>query len=101
MQAVTINDAKENLPRLIEPILADSEPRLVVNDHGDRVILMPHDEFNSFQETLYLLSNPANASHPRQSVAADDSGWTVHQFVWRFWCFLRPEAGLGLSGTEC
>jgi antitoxin YefM len=29
---------------------------------------MSLDEFNSWQETLYLLSNPANAEHLRRSL---------------------------------
>jgi antitoxin YefM len=30
---------------------------------------MSLDEFNSWRETLYLLANPANAAHLRQSIA--------------------------------
>ena len=74
MQAVTIDDAKRNLPRLIEQILADAEPRIVVNDRGEQVVLMPLDDFNSYQETLYLLSHPANAAHLRKSIEEADSG---------------------------
>ena len=32
------------------------------------------DEFNSWQETLYLLSNPANAEHLRRSIQEDKAG---------------------------
>ena len=35
---------------------------------------MSLDEFNSWQETLYLLSNPANAEHLRESIAQADWG---------------------------
>ena len=77
MQAVTSKDAKRNLPRLIEQILADAEPRIVVTDKGEQVVMMPLDEFNSWKETLYLLSNPANAAHLRRSIAEAESGQTV------------------------
>jgi antitoxin YefM len=33
------------------------------------VVVMPLDEFNSWQETAYLLSTPANAKALRESVA--------------------------------
>jgi antitoxin YefM len=69
MQAVTLKDAKRNLSRLVEQVLADAEPRIVVTDKGDQVVLMPLDEFNSWKETLYLLANPANAAHVRRSIA--------------------------------
>ena len=74
MQAVTSQDAERNLPRLIEQILADAEPRIVVTDKGEQVVMMPLDDFNSWKETLYLLSNPANAAHLRRSIAEAESG---------------------------
>lgn len=74
MQAVTLKDAKRNLSRLVEQVLADAEPRIVVSDTGQQVVVMPLDEFNSWKETLYLLSNPANAAHLRRSIAEGESG---------------------------
>jgi antitoxin YefM len=74
MQAITLKDAKRNLPRLVEQVLADAEPRIVVTDEGGQVVVMPLDEFNSWQETIYLLSNPTNAAHLRRSVAEAKSG---------------------------
>src|SRR5438477_1973344 len=74
MQAVTFKDAKRNLPRLIEQVLADAEPRIVVTDKGEQVVLVPLDEFNSWKETLYLLANPANAAHLRRSIAQAEAG---------------------------
>ena len=77
MQAVTLKDAKRNLSRLVEQVLADAEPRIVVTDKGDQVVLMPLDEFNSWKETLYLLASPANAAHLRRSMAEAESGQAV------------------------
>ena len=74
MQAITLKDAKRNLPRLVEQVLEDAEPRIVVTDGGGQVVLMPLDEFNSWKETLYLFGNPANAAHLRRSIAEADSG---------------------------
>ena len=74
MQAITLDDAKHNLPRLVEQVLADAEPRIVVTDSGDQVVVMPLDEFESWKETIYLLGNPANAAHLRRGIAEADSG---------------------------
>ena len=74
MQAVTLKDAKRNLPRLVEQVLADAEPRIVVTDKGEQVVVMPLDEFNSWKETLYLLASPSNAAHLRRSIAEAESG---------------------------
>ncbi len=74
MQAITLKEAKRNLAHLVEQVLADAEPRIVVTDKGEQVVVMPLDEFNSWKETLYLLSSPANAAHLRRSIAQAGSG---------------------------
>jgi antitoxin YefM len=74
MQAVTLKDAKKNLSRIVEQVLADAEPRIVVTDQGQQVVLMPLDEFNSWNETRYLLASPANAAHLRRSIEEAESG---------------------------
>ena len=74
MNAVTLADAKANLERLIEQVIADAEPAILCTEKGDKVVLVSLDEFNSWKETLYLLSNPANAAHLRQSIADAGAG---------------------------
>jgi antitoxin YefM len=69
MNAVTLKDAKLNLEQLVEQVIADAEATIVVTKSGDRVVVLPLDEYNSWKETLYLLSNPANADHLRRSIA--------------------------------
>jgi antitoxin YefM len=69
MNAVTVNHATKNLNYLIEQVISNVEPTIICNDKGERALLMSLDEFNSWQETLYLLSNPANAEHLRESIA--------------------------------
>jgi antitoxin YefM len=69
MNAVTLKEAKRNLEQLVEQVIADAEPTIVVTENGDRVVLLSLDEYNSWKETLYLLASPANAEHLRQSLA--------------------------------
>ncbi len=74
MNAITLADAKANLERVIEQVVADAEPAILGTENGDKVVLVSLDEFNSWKETLYLLSNPANAAHLRQSIAEARAG---------------------------
>ena len=74
MNAVTLADAKENLERLIEQVLADAEPAILCTEKGEKVVLVSLDEFTSWKETIYLLGNPANAAHLRKSVAEARAG---------------------------
>jgi antitoxin YefM len=74
MNAVTLKEAKRNLEQLVEQVIADAEPTIVVTESGDQVVFLPLDEYNSWKETLYLLSTPANADHLRRSIAEAESG---------------------------
>ena len=77
MDAITINQAKQNIDGLIEQVIADAEPTIICGDKGQKVVILSLDEFNSWQETLYLLSNPANADHLRKSIKEDLSGKAI------------------------
>jgi antitoxin YefM len=74
MDAITANQAKQDINRLIEQVISDAEPTIICNDKGQKAVLLSLDEFNSWQETLYLLSNPANAEHLRKSIQEDRTG---------------------------
>ncbi|MFO7171153.1 MAG: type II toxin-antitoxin system prevent-host-death family antitoxin [Chloroflexota bacterium] len=76
MNAVTLKEAKRNLEQLIEKVIADAEPTIVVTDTGQQVVFLSLDEYNSWKETLYLLANPANAEHLRRSIAEAQAGHT-------------------------
>jgi len=54
-------------------------PTIICSDKGNKAVLMSLDEFNSWQETLYLLSSPANAEHLRKSIAEAKIGKTVER----------------------
>ncbi|NEO78984.1 type II toxin-antitoxin system Phd/YefM family antitoxin [Moorena sp. SIO4G3] len=74
MKAITSNQAKHQLDELIDRVILDVEPTILCNDQGKQAVLMSLDEFNSWRETLYLLSNPANAEHLLESIEQAKSG---------------------------
>ncbi|WP_417912406.1 type II toxin-antitoxin system Phd/YefM family antitoxin [Candidatus Electronema sp. TJ] len=74
MNAVPVMQAARNLDALIEQIIEDAEPAILLNENGSKAVLMSLEEFNSWQETLYLLSNPANAEHLRRSLQEARAG---------------------------
>lgn len=73
MDAITTNQAIKNLDN-IEQVIADIEPAILCNDQSKKAVLMSLDEFNSWQETFYLLSKPANAAHLFKSIQEISTG---------------------------
>ena len=74
MTVIPVSEAKENLEKLIEQVMNDAEPAVLRTEQGDEVVLLSREEFNSWNETMYLLSNPANAEHLRKSTSEAEAG---------------------------
>ena len=74
MKAATTAEQLQDLDGLIAEVVTDAEPILLASGQGQHAVLVSLAEFNSWQETLYLLSNPANAAHLRQSMAEAEAG---------------------------
>lgn len=75
MNTITANQASKMLPDLLRQVLQDLEPTIVMMDDGQSVVMLPLDEYNAWQETLHLLSTPANAAHLQKSIAEDQAGY--------------------------
>jgi antitoxin YefM len=79
MTVVTVSEAKRDLDALIAKVISNAEPTIIATETGQQIVLLPLDEFNAWQETAYLLSNPANAAHLRQSIAEAQAGKIVER----------------------
>jgi antitoxin YefM len=67
------SEARSRLFPLIEQVNDNHEPVRINSRAGDAV-LMSADDFDSWQETIYLLRSPANARRLMEAVARDKSG---------------------------
>lgn len=74
MTAITIQEAKRNFDSLAKQVDSNAEPLIITLESGAQLVLMPLDDFNAWQETAYLLSNPANANHLRASMKQAQTG---------------------------
>ena len=79
MDAITTQQASHDLDGLIDRVIADVEPTIICNNKGNKAILISLDEFSSWQETLYLLSNPVNAKHLLASIQSAKVGEFVER----------------------
>jgi antitoxin YefM len=61
MTAITASEARRTLFPLIEKVNSDHAPVEIVSKHGNAVLVSKED-WDSIEETAYLLRNPANAA---------------------------------------
>mgnify|MGYP006425637655 FL=1 len=77
MKTIETQQAKQQLDEMIDQVILDVEPTVLRNQKGQEAVLMSLEEFSAWRETVYLLSNPANAAHLLESIKQAESGQTV------------------------
>ncbi len=73
MTAIAATVARRTIFKLIEQVTANREAVEITSKRGNAV-LMSLEEYNSLQETAYLLRSPANAKRLLQSLAQAKKG---------------------------
>ncbi|NER48787.1 MAG: type II toxin-antitoxin system prevent-host-death family antitoxin [Symploca sp. SIO1A3] len=65
---------KEELPQIIEKVCNEHDPVIITTENNPPVVLMSLADYQSHEETLYLLKSPKNAQRLRDSIAELELG---------------------------
>ncbi len=74
MNVISLDIAKQDFEAVVARVLADAEPTIVQMATGESIVMVSLEDFNAWRETAYLLQNPANAAHLRQSISEAQAG---------------------------
>lgn len=74
MTAITYTAARENLASTMDRVCLDHDPVIITRNRDQAVVMVSLDDFESLQETAYLLRSPANAKRLLSSIESLDSG---------------------------
>jgi len=69
MRTISYTDARNSLARLMAEAADSREPVAITRNGATAVVLVDADEWASMQETLHLLSSPANARRLQAGLA--------------------------------
>jgi antitoxin YefM len=72
--AVSISHARDHLFPLVRQVNEDHVVIEIVSRHGGNAVLMSAEDYDSLQETLYLFSSRANATHILRGLAEARDG---------------------------
>jgi antitoxin YefM len=82
MQSILFEEAKQNLDSLCQKSCQDHEPYIIHRADNNHVVVLSLDDFNGWQESLYLLSNPANAERLLHSLKSARAGNLIkHELI--------------------
>jgi antitoxin YefM len=74
MKIISYTDARNGLKAVLDGVVNDADIAVITRREGGNAVLMSQAQYESMAETLYLLSNPANASHLAASIAQHKAG---------------------------
>ena len=90
--AISASEARQRLFPLIEQVNNDHEPVRIASKAGEAVLMSAAD-YDSWQETVYLLRSPENARRLMEAVARDRAGHAAVPSVTKPLDDLREMAG--------
>lgn len=74
MNAITYTAARENLASTIDKVCNDRDPVIITRKRNQSVVLISLEDYESLEETAYLLRSPANAKRLIASIEAAENG---------------------------
>ncbi len=74
MDVISYSDTRANLKDVMDRVVADRAPVVVTRQKAESVVMVSLSDWNAMEETLHLLSSPANAARLRQSVQQLEAG---------------------------
>lgn len=74
MDVLTYSDTRANLKEVMDRVVEDRAPVLVTRKRGEAVVMVSLADWNAMEETLHLLSTPANATRLAEAVQQLDAG---------------------------
>ncbi len=85
MTTITLTALRSNLAKTIDRVVQDSNPVIVTRARSKPVVIMSLDDYESYEETAYLMRSPANAKNLIDSEQQIKEGKVVKYTVkeWR------------------
>ena len=68
MKAITYTAARENLATTMDQVCDDHDPVIITRNREQAVVMLSLADYESLQETAYLLRSPANARRLLESI---------------------------------
>jgi antitoxin YefM len=74
MNAISYTAARENLASTMDRVCADHSPVIITRNRDQSVVMLSLEDYESLEETAYLMRSPANAKRLLEGIMALESG---------------------------
>lgn len=74
MKAISYTAARNNLAKTLDTVCDDHEPVIITRQSGPSGVLMSLEDYQSLEETTYLMRSPANLRNLLESIRELEGG---------------------------
>ena len=74
MNAISYTAARENLAATMDRVCADHTPVIITRNRDQSVVMLSLEDYESLEETAYLMRTPANTKRLLEAIHALESG---------------------------
>lgn len=74
MEAITYTAARGNLAKTMKKVCTDHDPVIITRKNNEAVVMLSLEDYESINETAYLLQSPKNAKRLMDSIEELDAG---------------------------
>ena len=79
MDVLSYSDTRANLKEVMERVVDDHAPVVVTRSRAESVVMVSLADWRSIEETLHLMSTPANAEALRAAIREIENGEVVER----------------------
>lgn len=79
MNVITFTDTRANLKDVMDRVVEDHAPVVISRQKAEAVVMVSLADWNAIEETMHLVSSPANAARLMESLAEMDAGAAVER----------------------
>jgi antitoxin YefM len=81
MEAISYTAARENLASTMDKVCSEHAPVVITRNRDQSVVMLSLEDYESLEETAYLLRSPANARRLVDAIHALETGKGVPRKV--------------------
>jgi antitoxin YefM len=74
MDAISYTAARENLASTMDKVCSEHAPVVITRNRDQSVVMLSLEDYESLEETAYLLRSPANARRLLDAIHALETG---------------------------
>ena len=77
METLSYTTFRNHLAGILDKVNDDHEPVLITRQNGKPAVVMSLEDFQSYEETAYLMASPENARRLNEAISDVRAGKTV------------------------